>query len=383
MSWWNRLFRERDKVDIALDDLRKQGAGRARLAHFFASLLVVLFSAGSLVALGSDALNTVVGQWQADRTINIPSTITLAVTFLMVLAMDMALIHAAGMLRVLAARRAGYGERWVHIAVMVVVSALESGTYGYMSWKFEHPATLAAQLLISARSLAAPLLAVYLSMAKPLPVTARDMLAYAELASGGGVLRDVVSAANNRQIDLPAFASKMRLYAASAVMVPEDRTRLQGMISAVVEGVGSFGHYTHAQEGTQSAGNASGTFIASDSLDPPESPPDKPPTGPGSPSASPVVRTDDSPAEKAKALATIRLVSDRPKRIATRGSNRRPVRTPNLETVARAAWANGATSVEKMRRATGMSRTASAKWVRTLKEGEAVRAEQRAQQTAQ
>ena len=59
-------------------------------------------------------------------------------------------------------------------------------------------------------------------MAKPLPVTARDMLAYAELASGGGVLRDIVSAANNRPIDLQHFACKMKLYGASAVMVPED-----------------------------------------------------------------------------------------------------------------------------------------------------------------
>jgi hypothetical protein len=53
--------------------------------------------------------------------------------------MDMGLVHAAGMLRVLAARRAQIGEQWVHIAVMAVVSALEAGTYGYVSWKYEHP----------------------------------------------------------------------------------------------------------------------------------------------------------------------------------------------------------------------------------------------------
>src|SRR5271165_1375648 len=113
MRWWNRLFQtRRDEVDLALEDLRKQGAGRARLAHFFATLLVVLFSAGSLVALGSDALNSVLQQWQLTHTINIPSAISLTVSTAMVLAMDMGLIHAAGMLRVLSARRAVYSERW-------------------------------------------------------------------------------------------------------------------------------------------------------------------------------------------------------------------------------------------------------------------------------
>jgi hypothetical protein len=160
MRW--RLFQStRDEVEVLLSDLQRQGAGRIRLAHFFATLLVVLFSAGSLVALGSDALNAVIAQWQENHTVDITLTISLAVSFLMVLATDMALIHAAGMLRVLASQTAELGERWVHIAVMVVVSALEAGTYGYMSWKYEHPVTLAAQALITARSLAAPLLAVY------------------------------------------------------------------------------------------------------------------------------------------------------------------------------------------------------------------------------
>jgi hypothetical protein len=386
VRWWNRFFQEQDEVSLILSDLRKQGSSRARVAHFFASLLVVLFSAGSLVALGNDALNAVLEQWQADHTLNIPSTITLAVTFLMVIAMDIGLIHAAGMLRVLAARRAQFGERWVHIGVMIVVSALESGSYAYMSWKYEHPVSLAAQVLISARALAAPLLAVYLSTARAVPVTARDMLAYAELSAGGGVLRDIVKAANDHSIDLPRFAYKMKLFGASAVMIPEDRARLQSMIAAVAEGTGSVGHSTHTQEGTQSADTAN-PFSRVEPLEPSESPPnDKPPTGPGSPTASPV-RTDDSAAEKTKTSAAIRLVSGRQQRVATRGSNRRPVRTPplgpNLEDLARKAWANGHTSIERMRRATGMSRTAAASWVRTLKAESAIRAKQNSQQTAQ
>jgi hypothetical protein len=386
VSWWNRFFQEKDEVSLTLSDLRKQGSSRARVAHFFASLLVVLFSAGSLVALGNDALSAVLEQWRADHTLNIPSTITLAVTFLMVVAMDMGLIHAAGMLRVLAARRAQFGERWVHIGVMIVVSALESGSYAYMSWKYEHPVSLVAQVLISARAIAAPLLAVYLSTARAVPVTARDMLAHAELSAGSGVLRDIVHAANDRSIDLPRFAYKMKLFGASAVMIPEDRARLQGMIAAVAEGIGSVDHGAHTQAGTLSADTAK-PFSRVEPLEPSKSPSNvKPPTGPGSPDASPV-RADDAVAEKATTPATIRLMSGRQQPVAARNSNRRPVRTspsgPNSEDIARKAWANGHTSIERMRQATGMSRTAAASWVRTLKAGSAIQAEQNSQQTAQ
>jgi hypothetical protein len=200
------------------------------------------------------------------------------------------------------------------------------------------------------------------------------------------VLRDVVSAVNSRDIDLPGFVSKMRLYAASAVMMPEDRARLQGMIQeAIVDGAGSSGHYTDAQECTQPGSIGEG-LTPLGSIEPSESHPghdfDKPPTGPGSPAVSPV-RMDDSGEQKAKSPATIRLVSGRRQRVAAKGSKRSRVRTrskpANLEAVARQAWASGATSVERLRRSTGMSRTAAASWVRTFKAEDAVRAEQTAQ----
>jgi len=130
------------------------------------------------------------------------------------------------------------------------------------------------------------------------------------------------------------------------------------MVTAVVEGLGSIGYFTATQEGSQS--------------------PDKPPTGPG----SPAVRTADSTPEKGAAPDTIRLVSDHSKRLAARGSNGR-VRTPpkpaNLEAAAREAYANGATSVEKMQKALWCSRSAASAWVRTLRESDAVRAQQTAQ----
>jgi hypothetical protein len=87
-----------------------------------------------------------------------------------------------------------------------------------------------AWALILSRALAAPLLSVYLAMARPLPVTARDILAQVELASGVGLIRDAVTIANDASASL---GQKVALFGASAVMTPQDRQRLEGLLAAV------------------------------------------------------------------------------------------------------------------------------------------------------
>jgi hypothetical protein len=144
------------------------------------------------------------------------------------LAFDVGMLYAASMLRLLATRRAGLGEQWVHVLVMVSVAAIEAATYMDMAWRYESPSMALAWALIGVR--AAPLLAVYLSMARPLPVTARDILAQAELASGAGVIRDVVREAQDASAPL---AHKIALYGASAVMHGDDRERLHAMLAVV------------------------------------------------------------------------------------------------------------------------------------------------------
>jgi hypothetical protein len=67
-------------------------------------------------------------------------------------------------------------------------------------------------------------------MARQLPVTARDILAQVELASGLGLIRDAVTIANDASAPL---SQKVALFGASAVMTPQDRERLDGLLSAV------------------------------------------------------------------------------------------------------------------------------------------------------
>jgi len=113
---------------------------------------------------------------------------------------------------------------------MATVAVLEAGTYAYMAWRYETPVTVVAWALILSCALAAPLLSVYLAMARPLPVTAKDILAQVELASGLGLMRDAVTIANDASASL---SQKVALFGASAVMTPQGRQRLEGVLSAV------------------------------------------------------------------------------------------------------------------------------------------------------
>jgi hypothetical protein len=228
-TWRARWFGERDEVADQLADIARQGSGLARLAHVCASLMLVLFSAGSLVALGGDALLSVFAGAQNGR-VDLPAAISLGVSTLLVLCMDVAMLSAASMLRLLGMRRAEPRTMRLHRGVMATVAILEAGTYAYMAWRYETPISVVAWALILSRALAAPLLSVYLAMARPLPVTARDILAQVELASGLGLIRDAVTIANDASASL---SQKVALFGASAVMTSQDRERLDGLLAAV------------------------------------------------------------------------------------------------------------------------------------------------------
>jgi hypothetical protein len=228
-TWRVRWFGERDEVADQLDDIGRQGSGMARLAHMCASLMLVLFSAGSLVALGGDALLGVLDGAQQGH-VDLPAAISLGVSTLLVLCMDVAMLYAASMLRLLGMRRAEPRSMRLHRGVMATVAVVEAGTYAYMAWRYETPISVVAWALILSRALAAPLLSVYLAMARPLPVTARDILAQVELASGLGLIRDAVTIANDASASL---SQKVALFGASAVMTLQDRERLEGLLAAV------------------------------------------------------------------------------------------------------------------------------------------------------
>jgi hypothetical protein len=221
-----RLFGELDPVERQLKEISRQGAGMARAAHACALALIVLFSLGSLVALAGDALSSIILGWRHGQ-VDVPSAISVVVSTLLVVCMDTAMLYAASMLRRLAARRADPGEMRLHQAVMAIVTVLEAATYAYMSAKYEHPNNLVVWALILARAMAAPLLSVYLSMARTIPVSTRDVLYQAELITGSGVLRHVTRLASNPEASL---AELLSMYHAAGESSVSDRQRLSDLI---------------------------------------------------------------------------------------------------------------------------------------------------------
>src|SRR5262245_44916673 len=112
--WMRAPFSRRapgDPVDRAMRELERQGAGMARLAHLFATLMVVLFSLGSLVALSGDAVGAIVNAVGHGGLPGIPQAISVLVSTLMVVCCDIGLIYAAMTLRVLRTRGTGRDDQ--------------------------------------------------------------------------------------------------------------------------------------------------------------------------------------------------------------------------------------------------------------------------------
>jgi hypothetical protein len=217
-----------DPLARTIRQLERQGGVLVAVAHLCATLMIVLFSLGSLVALSGDAFASLVLTVRHGGTPALPQAISIAVSTLMVVCCDAGLVYAAMVLRALRTRGAVTGYL-VHTTVLVVVALIEAGTYLYMSARYEQPSSWAWALIL-ARAGAAPLRSVYLAMAARLPVTSRDMLHQAEVWQGLQLVREVIAVAADPSAPL---ADKMKLYEQSAVMSPADRQRLRAMIAVV------------------------------------------------------------------------------------------------------------------------------------------------------
>lgn len=372
-----RTSRRQDAAERQLRGIERQRRGMALIAHVCAFALVVVFSLGSLVALSGEALSALILQW-GQGGINVPAAISIVVSVLLVASMDTALIYAAAMVRLLTERRQRGAH--IHIAVIAGVSAVEAGTYLYMSSQYDHPTNWAVWTLIIARALSAPLTAVYLSLAQALPITARDILYQVELATGRGVIRDVVALASDGAAPLER---KMLLYREASSLPEEDLARLDALIAATHRPLDTTS--THAKLTQIEAPDASPDVVPTPVTDPAEAAVELPdasrPNDASNPSTStPSTRRRSGTAPKRATPSLLRFstpddtdpdrgtsIRRKYSRSGTR-SNVSPVRTGrSREGEAREAWRRGADTVTKVQRATGMSRSAAARWLATFK----------------
>jgi hypothetical protein len=187
-------------------------------------LLVIATSVASLISLAGDVIQRIVTQGA-----NIPTSASVAITFLLVLAMDTGSVYAAIMIRIGLQRRQSWSTMTMHVVVLIVVSVLEAGTYIYMLVLYEHPHDPASWALVVARGLAEPLLAIYLVMATPITITPEDIAHQVEVVTGIAVLRDIVTQSSDPSRSL---ADKIAMYHASAALNPEQKLRLSRMYKA-------------------------------------------------------------------------------------------------------------------------------------------------------
>jgi hypothetical protein len=219
---------EQDPIEQQMREIARQGLGMVRLAHTMGTIMILAFSLGSAVGICSTLIDSITRAgmftWAA-----IPFDIAFVVSVLLVVCFDVASVYASFMVRLLYTRHAPKGDYTYHVAIIVLACLLESGTFGYMSWKYDDPALLAVAVLIIVRAVGSPIVALYLNMARQIPISPSDISYHNFLAAGKGVIRDVVHVANDHTAPLP---DKIELYGASYAMRPHEEKQFERLMAA-------------------------------------------------------------------------------------------------------------------------------------------------------
>lgn len=145
--------------------------------------------------------------------------------------------------------RAGLpGTRLVHVITILGADVFEAGTLVCMTWRYDPPALGVVWALVIARDLSAPLYAVYLSLAQPTAVGARDVLHLVELAAGAGMARHAIRLAHDPHAPL---ARKAQLFVAASESAnrttQQDLERLEHLLEVLMTtiDVGRCRQYSH------------------------------------------------------------------------------------------------------------------------------------------
>lgn len=223
----NWAIGERDPIEQQMREVERQGRGMARLMHAAGYLMLILFSAGSAIGICGTLVQRVIANgpltWQS-----LPNDIVITVSLMLVFCMDLAAIYAAFHMRLLATRRAPWTQYLLHAAVLLICTILEGGTFIQMSFAYDNVVAGTVALLIIARGVVAPLLSVYLNMARPIPVGVADLMYHSFVGSAQGLAHDMIHIANDPQSSL---AEKAEMVSASAQVNTHEQAQLDQLIA--------------------------------------------------------------------------------------------------------------------------------------------------------
>lgn len=222
------------EVNGALKKIEQQNRGIVRVANGFAYLLIVATSVASLISLGRDTVKHLTWPITGD---SFPSVCGTVILLTLVMAMDTGSLFAAAKVRTLMGRDDGSREIYMHVAIMIGVSAMEAATYIYMMFLFETPHDGVTGSLVVARGLAVPVLALYLALARPMTVTTSDMAHQSGLITGKAVLSGLIELAVDPGADTSQLARNIAMYAAAAPMSEKEKLRLRNMYRAATDAV--------------------------------------------------------------------------------------------------------------------------------------------------
>ena len=234
-GWLGRLKHwvvgERDPIQAQLHEVERQGKGMARLMHAAGYFMLVLFSIGSAIGICGSIIQEIVTGGQFLTWHSAVLEIVVLVSLMLVFCMDLADIYAAFMIRLLATRRAHWKAYVLHVVVITIATVLEGATFILMSYTYDNVVGWLIAGLVIARGVFAPLFAIYLNMARPIPVGVADIAYHTFLAAGQGVVRDTIVIANDSRASL---AEKAELMSASAHVGSHEQETLD-RIMAVAE----------------------------------------------------------------------------------------------------------------------------------------------------
>jgi uncharacterized protein GlcG (DUF336 family) len=223
MSWWQQKATDpAEVVKKRLDRIEQENQQSVQWDHRFAFVSIVTIAITAVLGIARTAVAALVaGRIQGVDAIN------LCVAFLFVLVMNRGLLAAARNIRRKEARREQVFPE--DRATMWGVALIESVSLGYMLFNFEHPADIIQWILLIARASVIPYATIYLEIQRQHPIDPQDIAIQTEIASGIGLLRDIVTIANDRSVPT---GYKVGMYKASADLTVQQAVKLDAMKAA-------------------------------------------------------------------------------------------------------------------------------------------------------
>lgn len=360
-------------------------------AHWLSYLLVTVQSAAVVLALGHQQLRLLLS---GDPTIILIAALAVFLLVATVWAADLCLLATLQRLPVLARNRATWAllEHLVYVAFVLLVegstlalvlAVLDTNPTALVSDAPIIPAggwMFAAQIAARAALTCWTAVQLWIVRGKLPPQWSTLLLTARELL--GGQAERVMAGLN---LDDASLASLFDAYAQmSRPPVRVARRWNKGLIAREAAALAEEDRQRESVVRALAAFDVAGNGSSSTSTE-------RPPTGPGSPTAATPLTSASEKAATGHVVALRRPAQSPARRtVAARrvrasvGVRKGGVHTPqepaSYEPQARAAWLAGATSIERMKAATGMSHAAAQGWVRTLKTEQQARSEGQAAQ---